>query len=53
MHTQPLETDYREIGGPYGLSIQKQLSDRKVVYYLVISALDWLRREGDYDKILQ
>ncbi|RKJ75254.1 hypothetical protein D7X33_17765 [Butyricicoccus sp. 1XD8-22] len=52
MHTQPLETEYREIGGPYGLSTQKQLSDRKVVYYLVISSLNWLRREGDYDKIL-
>lgn len=53
MHTQPLETDYREIGGPYGLSTQKQMSDRKVVYYLVISALHWLRREGNYEKILQ
>lgn len=53
MHTQPLKTDYREIGGPYGLSTQKQLSDRKVVYYLVISALHWLRREGSYEKILQ
>lgn len=53
MHSQPLETDYREIGGPYGLSTQKQMSDRKVVYYLVISALHWLRREGNYEKILQ
>jgi len=53
MHTQPLETDYQEIGGPFGLSTQKQLSDRRVVYYLVISALDWLRKEGDYEKILQ
>lgn len=53
MHTQPLESDYREIGGPYGLSTQKQMSDRKVVYYLVISALHWLRREGNYEKIFQ
>lgn len=53
MHTQPLESDYKEIGGPYGLATRKGLSDRKIVYYLVISALEWVRKDGDYAKILQ
>lgn len=53
MHTQALESDYQLIGGPYGLAIEKGLSERKVVYYLVISALERLRREENYVEIFQ
>jgi hypothetical protein len=53
MHTQALESDYQRIGGPYGLAIEKGLSERRVVYYLVISALEWLRRKENYVEIFQ
>jgi hypothetical protein len=34
MHTNVLETEYEEIGGPQGLSVRKGMSDRKVVYQI-------------------
>lgn len=46
MHTNILETEYSEIGGPHGLSIRKNASDRKVVYLIVHSVLKWLEGEG-------
>ncbi|MED1203537.1 hypothetical protein [Heyndrickxia acidicola] len=53
MHVTPLEKEYEvEIGGPYGLSISKNLSDRKVVYLIVTSVLLWMEREGSLEKIL-
>jgi hypothetical protein len=51
-HTYILETEYPQIGGPYGLSILKQVSDRQVVYHIVTSIVDWLERSGNYDEIL-
>jgi hypothetical protein len=53
MHTNLLEMEYeREIGGPHGLTIQKNLSDRKVVYYIILSVLQWLERGGSIEEIL-
>ncbi|MCM3390432.1 hypothetical protein LG296_20520 (plasmid) [Ureibacillus chungkukjangi] len=52
MHTKPTETEYTAIGGPYGLSTMKGISDRKVVYFLVITALENLERQGDYNSVL-
>lgn len=52
MHTKPIEGEYERIGGPYGYSTRKVMSDRKVVYHLVISALEVLEREGNYHDLL-
>ncbi|QCJ45513.1 hypothetical protein FAY30_26610 (plasmid) [Bacillus sp. S3] len=53
MHTNILEIEYeKEIGGPHGLTIQKNLSDRKVVFHIILSVLRWLEGGGDIEKIL-
>jgi hypothetical protein len=39
MHTNVLEIEYEEIGDPHGLSIRRGLSDRKVVYQIMMSVL--------------
>lgn len=53
MHTNLLEMVYeREIGGPHGLTIQKNLTDRKVVYHIILSVLQWLERGGSIEEIL-
>ncbi len=55
MHTKPNEYEYREIGGIYGLSTTKGLSDRKTVYCLIMSALEWMEGKGDgkYEDVLR
>lgn len=53
MHTNLLETEYIEIGGPHGLAIRKNLSERKVVYQVMLSVLKWLEGGGTIEKILQ
>jgi hypothetical protein len=53
MHTNILETEYEEIGGPHGLSVRKGLSDRKVVYQVMLSVLNWLEGGGEIEKIIQ
>lgn len=52
MHTNVLETEYLEIGGPHGLAIRKSLSERKVVYHIILSVLNWLEGEGNIEKII-
>jgi hypothetical protein len=53
MHTNILETEYDiEIGGPFGLAIQKNLSDRKVVFHIIHSVLQWLEGGGNIEKII-
>jgi len=53
MHTNLLEMEYeREIGGPHGLAIQKNISERKVVFHIILSVLRWLEGGGDLEKIL-
>lgn len=53
MTTKLLETEYKTtIGGPYGLSIQKGLSDRKVVYYIVAAVVEWLEKGGNLEEII-
>jgi len=52
MHTNILETEYEEIGGPHGLSVRKGLSDRKVVFHIMLSVIKWLEGEGSLEKII-
>lgn len=52
MHTNILETEYSDIGGPHGLAIRKNMSERKVVYHVMISVLKWLEGEGQIEKII-
>jgi hypothetical protein len=53
MHTMLKENSYKVIGGPYGLAIQKQLSERKVVFIIMASVLHWIEKGGSLDEILQ
>lgn len=46
MHTNLLETEYVEIGGPYGLAIRQKLSERRAVYIMIHSVLLWLEKGG-------
>lgn len=52
MHTNLLETEYQEIGGPHGYAIRENLSERKVVYQIIMSVLVWMEGEGSLEKIL-
>lgn len=52
MHTNLLKSEHREIGGPYGLAIQKGFSERKTVYIMIKSGIQWLERGGDLEKII-
>lgn len=46
LHVKPVEHYYEQIGGSHGLSTQKGLSDRKTTYYVMISALEEVRKGG-------
>ncbi|WP_338473379.1 hypothetical protein R4Z10_21265 (plasmid) [Niallia sp. XMNu-256] len=49
MHTQLLENEYElQIGGPHGLAIQMNLSERKVVFQIMMSVMKWIEG-GDSD----
>jgi len=52
MHTNLLEEEYQKIGSPYGLAIQHHLSERKVVYFVILSVLRWIERSGKLEEIL-
>ncbi|MGA5691385.1 hypothetical protein [Cytobacillus pseudoceanisediminis] len=52
MHTNILETEYMDIGGPYGFAVRKNLSERKVVFQIMNSVLRWLEGEGSLEKII-
>lgn len=41
------------IGGPHGLSVQKGLSDRKIVTFIIKSILKWLKGAGGIEKIIE
>lgn len=53
MHTMLKEKHYSVIGGPYGLAIQKQLSERKVVFFIMASILRWIEKGGSLEEIIQ
>lgn len=53
MHTKILKKEYDLYFGPHGFPVQKNMSDRKVVYHIVLSVLSWLEREGRYEEIIQ
>ncbi|MFS0783344.1 hypothetical protein [Bacillus sp. 1P06AnD] len=53
MHTKLLETEYALIGGPYGLSIKHNLSNRKTVTYIMATVIKWLESGGINDEIFQ
>lgn len=53
MHTNLIENLFeREIGGPFGLAIQKGLSERKTVYMIIMSVLKWLEGGGNIEQIV-
>lgn len=52
MHTKPTEKEYELIGGPHGLSTRKAISDRKLIYCLVISVLEYLEHKGEYKSVI-
>jgi hypothetical protein len=53
MHTNLLETEYVDIGGPHGLAVRKNLSERKVIFFIIASVLSWLEGgEGSLEKII-
>lgn len=52
MHTQLLETEFEEIGGPHGLAVRKSMSERKIVFHVIHSVIRWLEGSGDIEKIL-
>jgi len=53
MHTNLLEIDFeREIGGPYGLAIQKGLSERKTTYMIIMSVLKWIEGGGSIEQFI-
>ncbi len=52
MHTKLLETEYTEIGGPYGLAVQKNISERKVVFFIIMSVLEWLDGGESIEEII-
>ena len=46
LHTTLLEMEYeREIGGPHGLAVRENLSERKVVFHIMMSVLHWIEGE--------
>lgn len=52
LHTNILKSEYKEIGGPYGLSIRIGFSDRKTVYMMMRAGLKWIERGGEIEEIL-
>ncbi|WP_461611876.1 hypothetical protein [Cytobacillus kochii] len=52
MHTNLLETEYQDIGGPHGYAIRENLSERKVVYQIIMSVIVWMEGGGSLEKIL-
>ena len=52
MHTNILEIEYEELGGPHGYSVRKSISDRKAVFFIIQSVLKWLEGEGSLEKVL-
>ena len=53
MHTMLKKKEYQRIGGAYGPAIQKQVSERKVVFFIIASVLLWVEKGGSFEKILQ
>lgn len=53
MHTMLKEQYYQGIGGPYGIAIQKQVSERKAVFFIIASVLRWVEKGGSLEEILQ
>jgi len=53
MHTMLKEECYLRIGGPYGIAIQKQLSERKAAFIIIASVLQWVETGGTFEEILQ
>ncbi|WP_221568931.1 hypothetical protein [Alkalihalobacillus sp. TS-13] len=53
MHTKLLESEYADIGGPFGLAIEKGFSERKTVTCMVMSALQFVDQGGSYGEIIK
>ncbi|MED3554111.1 hypothetical protein [Cytobacillus praedii] len=52
MHTNLLKLEYKEIGGSYGISIRKGISDRRTVYLMMRAGLTWVERGGNIEEII-
>lgn len=53
MHAKPTEKEYEStLGGTQGIGTLKALSDRKLLYLIVIAALEILERKEDYHNVL-
>lgn len=53
MHTMLKEPYYQRIGGPYGIAIQKHLSERKAAFMIIASVLSWIEKGGSLEEIIQ
>ncbi|MEH6941034.1 hypothetical protein [Bacillus sp. JJ722] len=53
MQTKLLESEYQSsIAGPYGIAVRMNLSERKVVYFIVHSILLHIERGGNIEEII-
>lgn len=52
LHTKPTEIEYQLIGGPDGLATINGISERKLVYYLVLTIFEILERQGAIKNVL-
>lgn len=53
MTTKLLKTKFEEIGGDYGIAINKGMSWRKAVFMMAVSALHYIEKGGYYDEVFQ
>lgn len=54
MQIKLLESEYQSsIAGPYGIAVRMNLSERKVVYFIVHSVLLHFERGGNIEEIIQ
>ena len=53
LHTMLREERYDEIAGIYGIALERNLSNRKCVFMMCVSALKWIEKEGNYEEIIK
>lgn len=54
MQSKLFETDYQgKLAGPYGIAVRQNLSERRIVYCIVHSIVQWLERGGHIEEVIQ
>jgi len=53
LHTMLKKERFDEIAGIYGVADERNLSNRKCVFMMCVSALNWIEKEGDYEEIIK